>query len=177
MAGTYARKRGFEARPTLDGLGWLRARAPGDPGAIAWLRAHAPGDAVVLEAVGPDYSAAGHARISTFTGRPTVLGWPGHEAQWDHDPDARAARVAALYRTPDPARARRLLTAYGVRYVVAGPLERATYGERGLAKWDDLGRRVYDRAGTTVWAACPRRRAARRATRACRPAGSTACAR
>ncbi len=151
VAGTYARKRGFEERPTLDGLGWMRARAPGDPGAIAWLRAHAPGDAVVLEAVGPDYSAAGHARISTFTGRPTVLGWPGHEAQWDHDPDARAARVAALYRTPDPARARRLLGAYGVRYVVAGPLERATYGERGLAKWDDLGRRVYDRAGTTVW--------------------------
>src|SRR5215218_62845 len=34
VAGTYARKGGFDASPTLDGLGWLRDRAPGDPGAI-----------------------------------------------------------------------------------------------------------------------------------------------
>ena len=69
-AGTYARKDGFADAPTLDGLGWLRGVARrATSAAIEWLRDNAPGDAVVLEAVGDDYSAFGHARISTFTGR------------------------------------------------------------------------------------------------------------
>jgi YYY domain-containing protein len=150
-AGTYARKGGFASGPSLDGLAWLRASSPGDPPAIAWLRAHTPGDAVVLEAVGEDYSAFGHARISTFTGRSTVLGWPGHELQWDHAPGGREADVRTLYTTSDDAAARRLLARYGVDYVVVGPIERTTYGDAGLAKWDRLGERVFDREGTTIW--------------------------
>jgi uncharacterized membrane protein len=151
-AGTYARKDGFRTAPTLDGLGWLRERAPGDPAAIDWLRSHAPGDAVVLEGFGPDYSAFGHGRVSTFTGRATVLGWAGHELQWSHAPGSREADVKTLYTTTDDATARRLIARYGIGYVVAGPIERTDYGEQGLAKWDRLGRRVLDSRGTTVWA-------------------------
>ncbi len=151
VAGTVARKDGFAGPATLDGLRWLRAGAPGDPGALAWLRDHAAGDAVVLEAVGEDYSPAGHGRVSAFTGRPTVLGWPGHELQWGHPPGRRADDVAALYGADTPAAARPLLERYGVRYVVVGPLERAAHGAAGAAVWDQLGERVYDRAGTTVW--------------------------
>jgi YYY domain-containing protein len=150
-AGTYARKDGFRRAPTLDGLAWLRERAPGDPAAIDWLRARTPGSAVVLEAVGEDYSAFGHARISTFTGRATVLGWPGHELQWDHEPGNRQADVNTLYTTTDLVVARQLVSRYGIGYVVFGPLERTTYGDAGLAKWDDLGDRVFERAGTTIW--------------------------
>jgi uncharacterized membrane protein len=150
-AGTWARKDGFSHAPTLDGLAWLRERAPGDPAAIAWLRANSPGAAVVLEAVGEDYSAFGHARISTFTGRPTVLGWAGHEVQWGHDPGGREADVRALYTTADLAAARDLIVRYDVRYVVVGPIERTTYGDAGLAKWDVLGERTFEREGTTVW--------------------------
>jgi YYY domain-containing protein len=151
VAGTYARKGGFDRSPTLDGLGWLRDRAPGDPGAIAWLNEHAPDGAVVLEAVGEDYSAFGHGRISTFTGLPTVLGWAGHELQWGHDVGSRADDVARAYSTPSGAGAEPILGRYGVRYVVVGPLERTDYGDVGIAKWDTLGRRVYDAGGTTVW--------------------------
>jgi YYY domain-containing protein len=151
-AGTYARKEAFRRPPSLDGLAWLRERAPGDVAAIAWLRAHTPGSAVVLEAVGEDYSAFGHARISTFTGRATVLGWAGHELQWSHDPGTRGADVQRLYTTTDLAAARALIARYGVDYAVAGPIERTDYGDAGLAKWDTLGRRVLDRDGTTVWA-------------------------
>jgi YYY domain-containing protein len=154
-AGTYARKDGFRTAPTLDGLGWLRERAPGDPAAIDWLRAHTPGDAVVLEGFGPDYSTFGHARISTFTGRATVLGWAGHELQWSHDPGSREADVKTLYTTTDDATARRLIARYGIGYVVVGPIERTDYGEQGIAKWDRLGRRVLDARGTTVWALKP----------------------
>jgi uncharacterized membrane protein len=151
VAGTYARKDGFERSPTLDGLGWLRDRAPGDPGAIAWLNDHAVGDEVVLEAVGDDYSAFGHARISTFTGLPTVLGWPGHELQWGHDPGTRAADVERMYESPTTAGAEELLDRYDLRWIVVGPIERAEYGDGGVAKWDSLGTRVYDRDDTTVW--------------------------
>jgi YYY domain-containing protein len=151
VAGTYARKGGFAHAPHLDGLRWLSQAAPGDPPAIAWLRDHAPRHAVVLEAVGDDYSAFGHGRISTFTGLPTVLGWPGHEVQWAHDPGSRRGDVDRLYRVADAAAARPLLDRYGVRYVVVGPIERADHGDAGIAKWDSLGRRVFDRDGTTVW--------------------------
>ena len=104
-------------------------RSPGDPGAIGWIRDHTPGDAVVLEAFGDDYSAFGHARISTFTGRPTVIGWAGHELQWDHDAGSRINDIKTLYTTPDAAVARPLLARYGVRYVVVGPIEHTTYGD------------------------------------------------
>ncbi|HET6549293.1 MAG TPA: DUF2298 domain-containing protein [Solirubrobacter sp.] len=150
-AGGYARTGGYANPPTLNGLQWLESRAPGDPGAIAWLRSNTPGTAVVLEAFGDDYSAFGHARISTFSGRSTVIGWAGHELQWQHPPGTRSADVETLYTTTDVAAARRLLAEYGVGYVVFGPIEQTTYGDAGVAKWDELGRRVYSRGGTTVW--------------------------
>ena len=104
---SYARTNGFAGPPTLDGLRWLRVRSPGDPGAMAWMRANTPGDAVVLEAFGDDYSAFGHARISTFTGRPTVMGWAGHELQWAHNVGTRPADIKTMYTTPNAAVARR----------------------------------------------------------------------
>jgi uncharacterized membrane protein len=154
-AGTYARKDAFARSPTLDGLGWLRESSPGDPPAMAWLRSNTAGNAVVLEAVGEDYSAFGHARISTFTGRATVLGWPGHELQWDHDAGSREDDVSQLYVTTDLTEARELIARYGVDYVVYGPIERTTYGDAGLAKWDGLGEQVFDREGTTIWRLTP----------------------
>jgi YYY domain-containing protein len=151
IAGTYARKGGFDRAPALDGLGWLRDRAPGDVDAIAWLNDHAAADAVVLESTGEDYSAFGHARISTFTGLPTVLGWPGHELQWGHDAGTRPQDVATLYETTSATAARELLDRYGIDYVVVGPLERTDHGDAGVAKWDQLGERVLESGDTTVW--------------------------
>ncbi|MDA0182123.1 DUF2298 domain-containing protein [Solirubrobacter phytolaccae] len=150
-AGGYARTGGYANGPTLDGLRWLKANSPGDPAAIAWIRDNTDGDAVVLEAVGDDYSAFGHARISTFSGRQTVMGWEGHEVQWQHDPGPRKTDVQTLYQTADPAQARELLGRYGVDYVVVGPIEQTTYGDAGTPKWDQLGERVFSADGTTVW--------------------------
>jgi len=150
-AGTYARKGAFARSPALDGLDWLREASPGDPPAIDWLRENTAGRSVVLEAVGEDYSAFGHARISTFSGRATVLGWPGHELQWDHEPGGREEDVRRLYVTANLDEARDLAGRYGVDYVVYGPIERTTYGDAGLAKWDRLGEQVFDREGTTIW--------------------------
>ena len=151
LAGSYARTNGFAGPPRLEGLGWLAASAPGDVAAIAWLRRHADDDAVVLESAGDDYSPAGHARISTFSGRPTVVGWAGHVLQWGEDPGSRRADVTQLYRATDAAGARLLLESYDVDYVVVGPLERSDHGTSGESKWDELGTRVFERAGTTIW--------------------------
>jgi YYY domain-containing protein len=150
-AGTYSRKNAFSEAPHLDGQRWLARTAPGDIAAIEWLRDHTPGDAVVLESVGDDYSSFGHARISTYTGRPTVLGWFSHEIQWAHNPVGRREEVQAAYADSAGDTARALLGKYGVDYVVVGPLERTDYGDAGIPKWDRLGKRVFDRQGTTVW--------------------------
>ncbi len=146
---TVARKASFADGPRLDGRAWLRDTAPGDVAAIDWIRASVPRDAVVLEAVGDDYSAFGNARISSYTGRQTVLGWQGHELQWNHEVGTRRPDVETLYTTRDRAEARRLLDRYGVGYAVLGPLERTFYGEPGVLP--ALGRPVFRRAGTVVY--------------------------
>jgi uncharacterized membrane protein len=59
--------------------------------------------------------------------------------------------VQTLYTTTDLARARELIGRYGIDYVVFGPIERTTYGDAGLEKWDQLGTKVFDRGGTAIW--------------------------
>ncbi len=150
-AGGYARTGGYANGPTLDGLRWLKANSPGDPAAIAWIRDNTAGDAVVLEAFGEDYSAFGHARISTFSGRPTVMGWAGHEVQWQHDPGQRSADIQALYHDDRPragARAARPLRGRlrGRRPDRADHLRRRGHAEVGPAR-----QRVFSADGTTVW--------------------------
>ncbi len=71
---------------------------------------------------------------------PTVIGWAGHEVQWQHDVGSRITDVETLYTTTDVAAAKALIDRYGIRYVVVGPIEQTTYGDAGLAKWDQLGR-------------------------------------
>jgi YYY domain-containing protein len=151
VAGSYARTNGFSAEPSLDGDRWLAASQPGDAGAIRWLRSNVRGVPAILEAFGPDFSQDGHARISTFTGLPAVLGWAGHELQWGHDPGSRPDDVRLAYSSLDLGVARRLLARYDVRYVVVGSLERKQYPSAGLAKFDRLGRRVYESDGTIVY--------------------------
>ena len=81
-----------------------------------------------------------------------MLGWAGHELQWDHPLGTRVEDVKTLYTTTDLIAARQLVARYGIGYVVVGPLEHTTYGDAGVAKWDQLGRRVYARGGTMIWA-------------------------
>ena len=151
VAGAYSREAGFHSRPTLDGLHWLRVQAPGDAAAIDWLNGHIQGAPTLLEAVGSDYDPAGHARVSTFTGLPAVLGWPGHEAQWAHDQGSRQQDVQTLYTTNDIALSRQLLTRYAIQYVFVGSLERSDFPPAGLAKFAQLGTPVFSDGGTIVY--------------------------
>ena len=140
----------------LDGQAHLLVSAPEEHAAIAWIRDNVAPDAVVVEsAVEPcaneprgchSYTAAG--RISGSTGRPTIIGWLGHERQWratDVHPelDRRLADVRELYASTDPSVARTILDRYEASYVIVGPRERRAYGEQGMEKFDTLGERVF----------------------------------
>ena len=156
-AAAWVHTGGFRGDAHLDGLRWLAALAPGDPGAIAWLREHTGPGEVVLEATGPEYSPQGHARMSVFTGRPTVLGWAGHELFY-HPASSlgtRAEDIRVMYESRDPSHVRALLQRYDVRHVVLGPVERATYPAADAGVLAALGRRAYSRGGTDVFSVGP----------------------
>jgi YYY domain-containing protein len=152
VAGSYSREAAFATRPSLDGVRWLAGHAPDDVRAIGWLQTQVGGAPVILEAVGQDFDPVGHARVSTYTGLPTVLGWAGHEIQWGHGAGgSRAADVRTIYSTTDTEEARSLLARYGVQYVFVGSLERADYPPAGLDKFTQLGTAVFASEGATVY--------------------------
>ena len=126
-AGTYARKRRLRAQPDARRARLAARRArPATSRRSTGCATTRPATPVVLEAVGDGLLGASATRASRPSpGCPTVLGWPGHELQWEPRPGRpRRATSRALYTTTDAAEARELLDRYGVRYVVVGPLER-----------------------------------------------------
>jgi uncharacterized membrane protein len=115
---------------TLDGLAFLH---PDERAAVRWLAqqnaASPDGRVVIAEAVGNEYSSA--ARMATYSGAATVLGWAGHELQWRgpiSELGRREADLASVYRDSPPDGIRPVLERYGVRFVVVADLERERYG-------------------------------------------------
>jgi YYY domain-containing protein len=148
VLGTYSREAQFAGPPTLYGMRWL---PPGDVDAIKWIQSNVGGAPTLLEEVGPDYDPRGRGRVSTYTGLPTVLAWPGHEIQWGHDSGQRWLAIHEIYTTMNLQNARELLIRYGVRFVFVGSLERADYPSAGLAKFSQLGTLVFSDAGAQLY--------------------------
>lgn len=113
-------------RRRLDGSLYLQEYMPDDFSAIEWLSAADPG--TVAEAVGGSYTE--YARISTYSGQPTVLGWPGHEGQWrggSQEMGNRMEDISRLYTSAEWSEAEAIIGKYKIRYVYIGRLERSTY--------------------------------------------------
>jgi YYY domain-containing protein len=110
---------------TLNDFDRVQRETPDEAAAMLWLRS-AP-DGIEAEAVGGAYSA--YARVSIYTGLPTVLGWGNHEGQWrDYSlQGSREQDIAALYTTPDWNTAHDIIARYNIRYIYIGNLERSTY--------------------------------------------------
>ena len=110
---------------TLDDFDRVVRENPDEAAAIEFLRT-VP-DGVIVEAVGGSYS--NYARISTYTGLQTVLGWPGHEAQWrgNYTPQgSRSDDITQLYTTTRWEEAQSIIAQYGIRYIYIGTLERTS---------------------------------------------------
>lgn len=110
----------------LDSAAYLWRDAPDEAAALAYLRS-AP-DGIVAEAIGGSYTQ--YARVSTNTGLPTVLGWPGHESQWRggfEEMGTRQQDIQTLYSTPNWNMAEIVIKKYNIKYIYIGALERNTY--------------------------------------------------
>jgi len=129
-AGAYAKIKGSGTRePTLNGLAYV---GEDELAVIEWIRSNTRPESVILEAKGASYRA-NSARISAATGRATLLGWDGHEAQWRGQAywemaDGREEAVRDFYRNLRPSALKETLNRWHIDYVVVGPEERAQYG-------------------------------------------------
>ena len=126
----WSKTEGFSRSAELDGTAYVAAAYSDEWAAIAWLRANAEADDVLVEAPGTDF-CAWTSRVSAWSGVPSVLGWPGHEAQWrgsENEVHKRTAVLDAVYRSMDT-EALSALEPYGATLVVVGLAERERYGE------------------------------------------------
>lgn len=136
---------------TLDGLAFLNTTDPGEYEAVVWLR-DAADKGRIVEAVGGDYSDYG--RISSSTGLPTILGWPGHEHQWRGSTDLQDGRtedVASIYQSNYPGEVLRLLDKYGVMYVYVGRRERASYGGLEMTDFASFMRTAFEASDVVIY--------------------------
>jgi len=111
---------------TLDGAAYRWRNNEEEMLAIQWLQQAPLG--VVAEAVGGSYTD--FARAATYSGQPTVLGWPGHESQWrggSEEMGSRQADIETLYRSNRWDQVKSILDQYNIRYVVLGNLEQSQY--------------------------------------------------
>ena len=143
---------GGERVADLDGMAWMAQSEADEHQAILWLNNFLAEDGNIAEAVGSSYS--NYARVSSHSGIPTVLGWPGHELQWRGDFDVAAGReqaVGTMYSVRAWDEAAAVISEYDIRYVYVGPLERQLFPADGLEKFDDYMHVVYRNAGVTIY--------------------------
>jgi YYY domain-containing protein len=135
---------------TLDDFDRVQRENPDEAAAITWLRA-AP-DGVVAEAVGGPYS--NYARISIYTGLPTVLGWGNHEGQWRDQAlqGTRSDDIKLLYVTNDWPTTQSIIDRYDIRYIYVGNLERGTYPVNE-EKFNRFLKPVFQQGSVTIYEA------------------------
>ena len=110
---------------TLNDFDRVKREDPDEAAAVEFLLTAPEG--VIAEAVGDGYSA--YARISMLTGLQTVLGWPGHEAQWRGTSEPQGSRrndIERLYATTRWDEAQAIIEQYNIRYIYIGTLERVS---------------------------------------------------
>lgn len=139
-----------------DGIAWIRTMYPGDYDAIMWFRKMKTENEkfAILEAVGESYT--NYARISAYTGLPTVIGWPVHEWLWRgsyDEPGKRDGEVKLAYESPkeDLNTLTSLLKNYNVKYIVVGPLERQKYANLNEDAIKAIATSVFTSGETTVY--------------------------
>lgn len=148
---------------TLDGTDYIQRERPSDAAGIAWIRANVPGDAIVLEAPSQYSYRPEWSRVSMATGRPTLIGWRGHEGQWrGGQPEVRDrldeifGDATTIFTTIDTGQAGALIDKHGVDYVYVGPTEQTFIGENGappeaLTKFGEFMDVAWSGDGVTIY--------------------------
>jgi YYY domain-containing protein len=144
----------FQHTSTLDGIAYIREYWPGDYAATEWLKETVKEPAVILEANGGSYTQYG--RVSALTGIPTLLGWGGHELQWQgnyDEPGRRERDIEDAYRSTDANQIEEILRKYDVTYVYVGQLEREKFSlsDPMVRKFDLFMDLVYDQGDVRIY--------------------------
>jgi uncharacterized membrane protein len=144
----------FKGDPTLDGSAFIQRYNPDEYAVIQWLDENAAPDAVILEAPGNSYTNDNF--ISAFTGRPTLLGWGGHELQWRgnyDEPGRREPLIGAIYKNQSPELIRQTVHEFGIQYLIVGPREREKYkiSPNTEASYQQLWEPVFDAGSYTIY--------------------------
>ena len=125
--------------------------------AIKFLNENISGSPIVLEGFAPIYRWG--ARVSVYTGLPTVLGWDWHEKAHRSylSPmyiDERVNDISTLYDTQNLNLFKSLLIKYNIAYVYVGMLEKAYYPS-GVLKFEELNgsilTKIYENQQTSIY--------------------------
>ena len=136
----------------LDGTTFLKSLYPDDYKGIQWLNNNVLEQPTIVEAVGESYTD--FARVSVFTGLPTILGWRVHEWYWRgsfDEPAKRTEDVQEIYESTDLERTKLLLRKYNVGYIFVGSLERQQYPKLNEQKFSSLGEVVFTSGQTKIY--------------------------
>ena len=146
----------------LDGIVWMRDQYNDDYEAILWLRqnvncpegvvADCQNQPVIAEAVKESYTD--YARVSAYTGLPTIVGWPVHEWLWRGSYDEAGKRipeVQILYETTDIEEAKSVIKKYNVAYIFVGALEKEQYSQLNTDKFASLADVIFEQGQTKIF--------------------------
>lgn len=139
------------AQWTLDGNAFIRNNNPDEALAEDWLSKAEMG--VVAEAIGVSYNPD-FARISTHTGLPTVLGWPGHEWQWrggGTEVGNRESDIKTLYETSNWFEALSIINKYNIHYIYVGSSEYGKYEKLSVQKFTTNLPVAYSNGTVTIY--------------------------
>ena len=116
---------------TLDGMSDWDRRFPGEREMIDWFRKNTDPKDIVLEAFGNGYTD--YARVSTFAGRPTYVGWLNHEQVWRSNGYQlvfqRRKKVEEIGAKYNLIVFNQFLREHRIRWIVLGRLEREQFSK------------------------------------------------
>lgn len=142
----------FSIATTLSGIDYIKNNYAGDYYAIKFINENIKGTPVILEAVGEAYTY--FARISAYTGLPTVIGWPTHEWQWRNNsaiPFARKSEVEKAYNSNNILDLKEFLKKYKVEYIYIGQKEFDTYKNIDISLFKDNFLEIYNNLNTHIF--------------------------
>ena len=151
LSSIHNRTNGFNNPLTLDGTNYLKVFNPLEYELIDWVKNNTEKGDVILESVGQDYTKS--SLISTFSGRPTVLGWTGHEHQWRGDYsliNSRNKDVIKIYTSENLEVISNLLNKYDVKYIIIGEKEILDYQVANILILEQLGDVVFNEKGNKI---------------------------
>ncbi len=119
-----------------DGLKFLQSTP--ESALISWLRENATSKDILIEGSGASYSLA--ARISSYSGVPSVLGWENHVALRGIGKRAierRARAIELIYNSPNVISAYHVAKKFGATFLVVSEYERKIYSAKSLLKFEN----------------------------------------